>query len=223
MQLHSVGSYFAVKVFLNIEIENVWLRKVSRSCEDDPLEQMLRDAAPVEISLSLNEQEMQQFNSLPRVSKDVDVCQWWLQHSQTLPLLFNDARHVLGVAVSSSGSERDFSTCGRLDTSRRARLTSDSLLFRWFRLILTSPSSFGHLLKHFILLRLFRHEIISSVSFPIVPTSNIFLNYSIVSTDSTKSQKLMSGLEVLGSIQSRSCQPVRASWLFSFLVWLAVS
>ena len=153
---------------------------------------MLRDAAPVEISLSPNEQEMEQFNSLPRVSKDVDVCQWWLQHSQTLPLLFNDARHVLGVAVSLSGSERVFSTCGRLDTSRRARLTSDSLLFRWFRLILTSPSSFGHLLKHFILLRLFRHEIISSVSFPIVPTSNIFLNYSIVSTDSTKSQKLIS-------------------------------
>ena len=90
---------------------------------------MLRDAAPVEISLSSNEQ----FNSLPRVSKDVDVCQWWLQHSQTLPLLFNDARHVLGVAVSLSGSERVFSTCGRLDTSRRARLTAfysaDSDLF----------------------------------------------------------------------------------------------
>ena len=63
---------------------------------------MLRDAAPVEISLSPNKQEMQQLNSLPRVSKDVDVCQWWLQHSQTLLLLFNDARHVLGVVPTKS-------------------------------------------------------------------------------------------------------------------------
>ena len=98
--------------------------------EDDPLEKMLNEKTacqPETLSLSPIEVEMQQYESLPRVGKDMDVCQWWFQNSKKFPVLFEGAKHYLGVAVSSSGSERVFSTCGRIDTARRASLTPDNL------------------------------------------------------------------------------------------------
>ena len=64
-----------------------------------------------------------QYESLPKVPKDVDVLKWWYSQSAELPIMFKIARHVLGVPVSSSGSERTFSTSGRIDTPQRRRLT----------------------------------------------------------------------------------------------------
>ena len=45
-----------------------------------------------------------QYESLPKVPKDVDVLKWWYSQSAELPIMFKIARHVLGVPVSSSGS-----------------------------------------------------------------------------------------------------------------------
>ena len=76
--------------------------------QDDPLAMFL-----VQRSFDNHEQneeltqldlEMQKYESLPKVPKDVDVLKWWYSQSAELPIMFKIARHVLGVPVSSSGS-----------------------------------------------------------------------------------------------------------------------
>ena len=98
-----------------------------RTDQDDPLEMFLvqRSVDNYEQNEELTqlELEMQKYESLPKVPKDVDVLKWWYSQSAELPIMYKIARHFLGVPVSSSGSERTFSTSGRIDTPQRRRLT----------------------------------------------------------------------------------------------------
>ena len=95
--------------------------------QDDPLEMFLNQRS-VESSdqneeLSQLELEMKKYEALPKVPKDTDVLKWWYSQSAELPIMYKIARHYLGVPVSSSGSERTFSTSGRIDTPQRRRLS----------------------------------------------------------------------------------------------------
>ena len=95
--------------------------------QDDPLEMLMlqRSVENYEenVELSQLEIEMQKYEALPKVAKDVDVLKWWYSQSAVLPTMYKIARHYLGVPVSSSGSERTFSTSGRIDTPQRRSLT----------------------------------------------------------------------------------------------------
>ena len=95
--------------------------------QDDPLEMFLnqRSVESYEQNEELTqlELEMKKYEALPKVPKDLDVLKWWYSQSAELPIMFKIARHYLGVPVSSSGSERTFSTSGRIDTPQRRRLT----------------------------------------------------------------------------------------------------
>ena len=95
--------------------------------QDDPLEMLMlqRSVENYEenVELSQLELEMQKYEALPKVPKDVDVLKWWYSQSAELPTMYKIARHYLGVPVSSSGSERTFSTSGRIDTPQRRSLT----------------------------------------------------------------------------------------------------
>ena len=64
--------------------------------EDNPLEKLLREKTACQsetLSLSPIEIEMQQYESLPRVGKDMDVREWWFQNSKKFPILFEGAKH----------------------------------------------------------------------------------------------------------------------------------
>ena len=95
--------------------------------QDDPLEMFLnqRSVESYEQNEELTqlELEMKKYESLPKVPKDTDVLKWWYSQSAELPIMYQIARHYLGVPVSSSGSERTFSTSGRIDTPQRRRLS----------------------------------------------------------------------------------------------------
>ena len=99
--------------------------------QDDPLEMFLGqrsvESSQQNVEMTQLELEMKKYEALPKVTKDVDVLKWWYSHSQCwateLPIMYKIARHYLGVPVSSSGSERTFSTSGRIDTPQRRRLT----------------------------------------------------------------------------------------------------
>jgi len=67
-----------------------------------------------------------------KVSRDVDMLQFWLENRAVLPKLFAVFCQVLCVPASSAASERVFSTAGRLLEKRRTSLASgsvNSLLF----------------------------------------------------------------------------------------------
>ena len=66
---------------------------------------------------------MKKYEALSKAPKDVDVLKWWYSHSAELPIMYKIALYYLGVPVSSSGSERTFSTSGRIDTLQRRRIT----------------------------------------------------------------------------------------------------
>ena len=67
-----------------------------------------------------------------KVSKDVEIMQFWRDNKLLFPKLFRVARKVLCVPATSAASERVFSTAGRLLDKRRTTLSPDnvnSLLF----------------------------------------------------------------------------------------------
>ena len=95
--------------------------------QDDPLEMFLNQRSVESFEqneeLTQLELEMKKYEALPKVPKDTDVLKWWYSQSAELPIMYKIARHYLGVPVSSSGSERTFSTSGRIDTPQRRRLS----------------------------------------------------------------------------------------------------
>ena len=97
--------------------------------QDDPLEMFLgqRSVEFSEQNENPLESEMKKYEALPKAPKDVDVLKWWYSHSVELPIMFKIARHYLGVPVSSSGSERTFSTSGRIDTPQRRSLSPKNI------------------------------------------------------------------------------------------------
>jgi hypothetical protein len=62
-----------------------------------------------------------------KVSKDVDLMQFWEEHQSLLPKLFNVACKVLCIPATSSPSERVFSTAGRILEKRRTMLSPSSV------------------------------------------------------------------------------------------------
>ena len=88
--------------------------------ELDPLEAMLnlREAQrnnAVESSTSPLELEFKKYESMPKTMKDVNPLTWWHSQKNELPLLFRIAQEVLSIPISSSKSERIFSTAGRVN------------------------------------------------------------------------------------------------------------
>ena len=88
--------------------------------ELDPLEAMLnlREAQrnnAVESSSSPLELEFKKYESMPKTKKDVNPLTWWHSKKDELPLLFKIAQEVLSIPISSSKSERIFSTAGRVN------------------------------------------------------------------------------------------------------------
>ncbi len=57
-----------------------------------------------------------------RIESDVNVLQWWQDHSKTFPLLSNAAKKYLAIQATSCSSERTFSTGGRTVTMTRTKL-----------------------------------------------------------------------------------------------------
>ena len=106
--------------------------QVDDTNDSDPLEAMIRmreahrSAAAPDMLLPL-ELEFLKYEKLPKVKKDVDALKWWMGHKDVLPLMFKIAQELLGIPVSSSKSERIFSTAGRIDTTQRMRLTPATL------------------------------------------------------------------------------------------------
>lgn len=94
------------------------------SVSEDPIENMRRRRTEQQAAAS-NEpgqtrcklrEEMVRYEMKPPVDKDVDVSGWW-SHQDDLPILKRVAREILGVMVSSSSSERVFSTSGKVNNS----------------------------------------------------------------------------------------------------------
>ena len=106
--------------------------QVDDTNESDPLEAMIRmreahQSAAAPDTLSPLELEFLKYEKLPKVKKDVDALKWWMGHKDVLPLMFKIAQELLGIPVSSSKSERIFSTAGRIDTTQRMRLSPATL------------------------------------------------------------------------------------------------
>jgi hypothetical protein len=62
-----------------------------------------------------------------KVSKDINIVQFWKEHRLLYPKLFQVANRILCIPATSSASERVFSIAGRTLEKRRANLSSDSL------------------------------------------------------------------------------------------------
>lgn len=85
--------------------------------EFDPVEQLIaaRDrrtggAGP----LAGVDAEFRCFESMPRIKREEDRLNWWMQHKTQLPILFGVAQEVLSVPSSSAKSERVFSSAGQV-------------------------------------------------------------------------------------------------------------
>ena len=94
--------------------------RVDDPAELDPLEAMLnlREAQKnnaVESSSSPLELEFKKYESMPKTRKDVNPLTWWHRKKDELPLLYKVAQEVLSIPISSSKSERIFSTAGRVN------------------------------------------------------------------------------------------------------------
>ena len=82
----------------------------------DPLEQLFRlknqqQGAAVPSSNPVIA-EIEKYEALPKAKASENILEWWLNQKENLPLLFKVAQKVLGIPVSSSKSERVFSTSG---------------------------------------------------------------------------------------------------------------
>lgn len=97
------------------------------------LETLLGDMFPVNTSeqthtLNIRElvtAEMNVYLEQPSVGLNTDPLQWWKANADKFELIAELANQTLIVQGTSVPSERVFSTCGEVVSSRRSRLTGD--------------------------------------------------------------------------------------------------
>lgn len=71
--------------------------------------------------------EIQRYNEMPRPKKTDDPLVWWSRSESHLPLLSEMVRNYFAIPVTSSPSERVFSTGGRIVTPSRSNLSPESI------------------------------------------------------------------------------------------------
>lgn len=87
--------------------------------EEGEMPASLRDKTPIEA-------EIEKWNSLSMVVKDVDIdiLEYWRGKSKDLPLLGKLAKNILAIQVTSSSSERLFSEAGQVAGTKRPLLAT---------------------------------------------------------------------------------------------------
>ena len=80
------------------------------------------DVTPYEL-----EKECQSYELLPDADTDVNILEWWKNHTEQFPLLSVLTRVVLPVPAASSKSERVFSVAGNVVRPKRNGLGSDKV------------------------------------------------------------------------------------------------
>ena len=80
------------------------------------------DVAPSEL-----EKECQSYELLPDADTDVNILEWWKNHTEQFPLLSFLTRVVLPVPAASSKSERVFSVAGNVVRPKRSGLGCDKV------------------------------------------------------------------------------------------------
>ena len=73
-------------------------------------------------SLSQIERKFHRYESFIMADKNINILHWWRDHEKILPHLAKVVKKVLTIPVSSSKSERVFSTGGNFVSKKRNRL-----------------------------------------------------------------------------------------------------
>lgn len=73
------------------------------------------------------EQEAAAYHGEPRVGQDDDILKWWFGKRGTYPRIYRMAMDYLAIQGTSTAAERDFSSAGRIHTTKRASMKAKTL------------------------------------------------------------------------------------------------
>jgi len=82
--------------------------------------------------LSEEENELQQYLSMPRLSHDDDPLKFWRTHETHFHCLVPLAKQMLGIPPTSAESERVFSCAGNIVVPRRSCLDPEKINMLFF-------------------------------------------------------------------------------------------
>lgn len=83
-----------------------------------------KPASPAEMVL---DRHFIEFEAIGRIHHKKEIFQWWSDHSEEFPILFEVASIILSIPPSQTTVERAFSTLNYIYNCRRTRLTPDTL------------------------------------------------------------------------------------------------